>query len=249
MTGVNRGLGKVFVEELCADGARRVYASARDVSKLEPLVQRYPDQVIPIALDVANHAQVLEAAQECGDVDLLINNAGALADAGPISAADLDAGRELFEVNFWGMVACCRAFAPILKANGGGTIVNILSNLALVSIPYQGFYCASKAAGWSVTHAIRAELEPQGTLVVACLPDAFETDMVAYIDGTKMSPVVIARACIDAVANEQEDLFGPAVGDPLGWSVRFRTEPKEVEREGAKISAAHVRRKQRKRAR
>lgn len=238
VTGANRGIGRAFAMGLLEAGARRVYAAAQDPEKLKSLVESNPGRVIPISMDVTSDELVEAAAAQCQDVDLLINNAGIVRDVGVITAPDLDDARAQMEVNFWGMVRMCRAFAPVLRSNGGGAIVNILSNLALVHIPFQGFYCASKAAAWSITHGVRAQLAPQGTLVVAVLPDAVDTDMVAGLDCPKVSPESVASATLRAVEEGREDLFGPEVGDPLRWSERFFSEPKSVEREAAGLSDA-----------
>ncbi len=236
VTGSNRGIGRAFIAGLSAAGAGRIYAGSRDLEKVGCVVEQDPERIVPVELDITNPNQVQAVADRCGEVDLLINNGGVLRDVGVISAPDLEDGRFQMEVNFWGTLRMCRAFAPVLKANGGGAIVNILSNLALVHIPYQGFYCASKAAAWSMTHGVRAQLAGQGTLVVAVLPDAVDTEMVGELDCPKVSPESVVEASLAAVEEGKEDLFGPEVGDPLKWSVRFRTEPKAVEKEGASVS-------------
>jgi NAD(P)-dependent dehydrogenase (short-subunit alcohol dehydrogenase family) len=201
------------------------------------LLETDPVRVIPIRLDITVDDSVRAATARCHDVNLLVNNAGIVRDVGVITAPDLEDARAQMDVNFWGMVRMCRSFAPVLGSNGGGAIVNILSNLALVHLPFQGFYCASKAAAWSATHGIRAQLRSQGTLVIAVLPDAIDTDMVAGIDCPKVSPASVAGAALNAVESAREDLFGPEVGDPMRWGERFYTDPKAVEREGAGLDA------------
>lgn len=237
VTGANRGVGRSFVLGLLEAGASKVHAAARDTSKLESLLQHDTNRIVPVCLDITDDAQVEAAARGCGGVDLLVNNAGVLADVGPLDASDLEAARYQMEVNYWGLIRMCRAFGPILGRNGGGAIVNVLSNLALVHIPYQGFYCASKAAALSITQGIRAQLVKQGTLVVAALPDAIDTDMVAHIECDKISPEDVVRASLAAVEEGKEDLFGPEVGDPLDWSRRYYTEPKAVEREAVALGS------------
>ncbi len=100
------------------------------------------------------------------DVDLVVNNAGVALGARLIGAADLSAARQEMEVNYFGLLRMCRAFAPILAANGGGALINVLSILARVASPAVGSYSASKASALSLTQAVRAELQAQGTRVI-----------------------------------------------------------------------------------
>jgi NAD(P)-dependent dehydrogenase (short-subunit alcohol dehydrogenase family) len=237
VTGANRGLGKAFTKGLLQAGARRVYAAARDPERLKALVESDPARIVPVHVDITVEDHIKAAAARCPDVNVLVNNAGIVRDVGIITAPDLDDARAQMEVNFWGPVRMCRAFAPVLRKNGGGSIINVLSNLALVHLPFQGFYCASKAAAWSMTHGVRAQLRSQGTLVIAVLPDAIDTEMVAAIDCPKVAPESVVEAALRAIEEGREDLFGPEVGDPMGWSKRFYTDPKAVEREGAGLDA------------
>lgn len=121
VTGANRGLGRAFSRELVRRGAARVYGAARR-----------PDQVTepgvtPVALDITDQARVAEVAGQCPDVSLLINNAGVLKYSTFINAPTLEAARAEMETNYFGTLSMCRAFAPVLAANGGGAIVNMLS--------------------------------------------------------------------------------------------------------------------------
>jgi NAD(P)-dependent dehydrogenase (short-subunit alcohol dehydrogenase family) len=193
--------------------------------------------VVPIGIDIIDEDTIRNAVQRCRDVNLLINNAGIVRNIGIMNSSDLGHAQAEMEVNFWGLVRMCRAFAPVLGANGGGAIVNILSNLALVHMPAMGSYCASKAAALSATHGFRAQLRRQETLVVAVLPDAIDTDMSTDYAGPKIAPQSVAAAAIAAVEEGREDLFGPEVGDPYGWGKRFYTEPKAVEREAASVES------------
>src|SRR5262249_55552482 len=157
VTGANRGIGRSFVGQLLAHGARRVYAAARRTSDLEPVVALDPSRVVAIELDVTNLDQVSAAAAAAKNVNLLINNAG-VADAGSVLDVSPDAARRDMEVNYFGTLAVARAFAPVIEANGGGGLVNLLSVVSLASIPGIGVYNASKAAAWSLTQSLRADL-------------------------------------------------------------------------------------------
>src|SRR5262245_46263753 len=167
VTGANRGIGAGFVSGLLQAGALRVYAAARDPQTLAPAGR--DARIVPIALDITDDASVWAAAARLTDVDLLVNNAGVALGARLIGASDLSAARQEMEVNYFGLLRMCRAFAPILAANGGGTLINVLSILARVASPAVGSYSASKASALSLTQAVRAELQAQGTRVIGVL--------------------------------------------------------------------------------
>src|SRR5689334_22446557 len=78
ITGTNRdrGIGRALVEEAINRGAKKVYATARNLAQLESLVSRYPGIVVPLRLDITNQKDVERAAQEARDTQILINNAG-----------------------------------------------------------------------------------------------------------------------------------------------------------------------------
>src|SRR5207249_6095798 len=132
--------------------------------------------------DVAN------VARTCGDVSILINNAGILRASPSLAPGAVEAAREELETNFFGSMRMARAFAPILRDNGGGALVNVLSVLSFVSMPQGATYSASKAAAWSLTNALRMELRRQRTLVVGVHAGFIDTDMAAGIDAEKISP-------------------------------------------------------------
>ena len=165
VSGANRGIGAAFVSGLLEAGAQRVYAAARDPQTLAAAER--DARIVPIALDITDDASVQAAAARLADVDLLVNNAGVALGARLIGAADLSAARQEMEVNYFGLLRMCRAFAPILAANGGGTLINVLSILARVASPAIGSYSASKASALSLTQAVRAELQAQGTRLIA----------------------------------------------------------------------------------
>jgi NAD(P)-dependent dehydrogenase (short-subunit alcohol dehydrogenase family) len=190
ITGANRGLGRHFAAELLARGAT-VYAGARQPATIDlPGVQ-------PIALDVTDPDAVAAAAELAGDVDLLINNAGI--STGAQLLGDLAGVRAEMDVNFWGALSMVRAFAPVLAANGGGTIVNVASALSWFAAPGAGAYAVSKAANWNMSNALRLELAGQGTQVTSVHLGLADTDMAEAIQGPKTAPAVVARVTLDAV--------------------------------------------------
>ena len=201
VTGANRGLGQVYARELIRRGAAKVYGAARNPAAItEP-------GVTPVRLDITDLAQVAEAARQCPDVSLLVNNAGVMKASTFIGAPDLDAARLEMETNYFGTLSMCRAFAPLLAANGGGAIVNMLSVASFYTNPFTASYGASKAAAWSLTNGVRTELHHQGTLVVAVHAAFIDTDMAAGIDAPKISPESVAQQALDAVEAGQVEVL------------------------------------------
>ncbi len=207
VTGANGGIGSHFVTQLLQLGVAKIYVCARHLDKLNDLVALNPQRIVPIELDVTNLQSVTAAAEQCPDVTLLINNAGNSLNHGIISAPDLDSARAEMDVNYFGMAAMCRAFAPILKQQGGGAIVNILSLLGKVNLPFSGSYSASKAAAISMTQSVRAELAAQQTLVVAVMPGTVDTELAKDWPDPKVAPSEVARETLQAVMANAEEVY------------------------------------------
>jgi len=199
VTGGNRGIGAGFVEELLAQGARRVYVAARVFADAEAACTA-DVRLAPLALDVTRPEQIAAAAECCGDVDLLVNNAGAFNRLTLMTAPDMEGMRQEIETNYLGPVAMIRAFAPILAANGGGAIVNVLSAGGIVAVPGMGGYSPSKFAMRAASDCIRAELADQGTQVCALIVGSVDTRMAEHVTWQeKTSPREIGRAGLIAV--------------------------------------------------
>jgi NAD(P)-dependent dehydrogenase (short-subunit alcohol dehydrogenase family) len=207
VTGANSGIGKYYVEALRALGATRIYAGSRKIGSLDDLVSIDPDRIIPVALDITDESTVKAAAAQCSDVNLLINNAGIALLQGFISAPDLSAARAEIEVNYFGTLTMCRAFAPVLKANGGGAIVNMLSILGRVNFPMNASYSASKGAGYILTQGVRAELAAQNTLVIGVMPATVDTKSSEHFPPPKVTPEAVAQAALHAVIDGVEDVY------------------------------------------
>lgn len=205
VTGANRGLGLAYARAALAAGARKVYAAARDPASISL------EGVIPVALDVTDPQQVAAVARACGDVTLLINNAGISRGAGLLGASsDFAEARAEFETNFFGPWAMARAFAPVLKANGGGAVVNVLSVLSWLSLPGAASYSASKAAAWSLSNGLRNELRGQGTQVTSVHVAFMDTDMARKIPGDKIAPEDVARQTFAAVEAGEPEVLADA---------------------------------------
>ncbi|MGW9347841.1 SDR family oxidoreductase [Nocardiopsis flavescens] len=194
VTGANRGIGRRFVDELLARGAAKVYAAARRPETVEVTDPR----IEPLRLDLLDAGSVAEAAARAGDTALLVNNAGVATRAGLVTG-DMDAIRLEIDTHFFGTLGVIRAFAPVLAANGGGAVVNVLSALSWFAHDGAGAYSAAKAAEWNMTNGVRLELAGQGTLVQGVHLGSADTDMMAGYDVPKIDPADVARAALDGV--------------------------------------------------
>jgi NAD(P)-dependent dehydrogenase (short-subunit alcohol dehydrogenase family) len=205
VTGANRGIGSALVTEALARGAKRVYAGTR-----QPW--HHPDErVTPLIMDVTSAAQVREAADAIGALDVLINNAGiALYD----DLTDRSALERQLGVNLFGPYEVIQAFLPQLTESRGA-IVNNLSINAFAPLPIIPAYSISKAAAFSLTQALRALLAGRGVRVHAVLTGPTDTEMNRGFDIPKASTESVARAIFDGVERDDEDIFP----DPMSQSM------------------------------
>lgn len=230
VTGANRGIGAALVDALVTRGAAKVYAAARNLSTLEPLVARHGSRVVPVQLDVTNDADIVAAAKLAADTTLLINNAGLAAAAfRPLTeyatAADL---RREFEVNAIAPHTITQAFAPSFIARSGGTVVNLASVASFVNYPPIPTYSASKAATHSLTQGWRATLAAHGIDVLGVYPGPVDTDMARDLPIDKTPAIDVAHAILDGVEAGTEDILPDAAAQGMG--AQYFASPKELER-------------------
>lgn len=223
ITGATGGLGQALIAGLAARGAAKIYAAARDTSALPA-----SPTLVPVKLDVTSDDDVARAASLASDVTLLINNAGLNHNTAFLLAPDLGLAREEIEVNYIAPLRVTKAFAPALIRNKGA-VLNMLTILARVSLPFMGSYCASKAAALSFTQGLRGELAPKGVRVAGALPGAIDTRMTAMLTIPKMSPADAATEILDGFEAGEEDIY---VGDMArGLAEGLKHDPKGVERQ------------------
>jgi NAD(P)-dependent dehydrogenase (short-subunit alcohol dehydrogenase family) len=200
VTGANRGLGRAFAQQLLARGAK-VYAAARNPESIG-----LPG-AIPLQLDITDPASVERAARVASDATFLINNAGS-STGQTLIAGDLDQIRLEMETHYFGTLLVTRAFAPIIEANGGGAVLNVLSVLSWAHPGAIGAYSGAKAAAWGQTDAVRDELAPKGIAVSALHVGYMDTDMAAHVPADqKTDPAIVARLALDAVADGQAEII------------------------------------------
>jgi NAD(P)-dependent dehydrogenase (short-subunit alcohol dehydrogenase family) len=230
VTGANRGIGRALVEEALARGAKRVYAGTR-----QPLT--HPDErVTPLSLDVTSAEQIQAAARRVPSLDILINNAGV---AIYEDLSERTALERQLAVNLFGMYEVTQAFLPLLTGSKGA-IVNILSLAAVAAVPVMPTYSISKAAAFSLSQSMRAQLGGRGVRVHAVLSGPVDTDMTHVLDIPKAAPESVARGILDGVEKGDEDIFPDILSASIaeGW---YGGVAKALERQNAAlVETAHA---------
>jgi NAD(P)-dependent dehydrogenase (short-subunit alcohol dehydrogenase family) len=209
VTGGNRGLGQSLVQGLLSAGARKVYVGTRTLTATSDA------HIHQLKLDITNEQDIAAAVEVCQDTTILINNAGVASFARFLEPAALQVIREEIETNYVGTLRVVQAFAPVLKKNDGGMIVNILSVLSWFALPTAVTYSASKAAAMLLTDGIRMELRSQGTQVVGVYTGFMNTDLFARVNAPKVSPEVVAANTIQGILTDQEEILADP-GTPNG---------------------------------
>lgn len=175
ISGASGGLGRAAAEHLARTG-HRVYGTSRRATFPHGEAKRGEPRLIP--MDVTDDDSVTRAVafvvEREGRLDVVVNNAG-VGVAGSIEDTSVEEARAQLETNFFGVHRVCRAVLPTLRSQGNGLIVNISSIGGLVTIPFQGFYSASKYALEALTDALRMEVRPFGIAVSLIEPGDFRT--------------------------------------------------------------------------
>jgi NAD(P)-dependent dehydrogenase (short-subunit alcohol dehydrogenase family) len=231
VTGTNKrnGIGRAIVESLIEHGAKKVYATARNVSQLEDLVAAHNGKVVAVALDVTDLDAIQSLGAKYPDVTLVVNNAGLL--AATSSLGDIGMVQNEIAINYIAPLSIVQSFAPSLNKTESTTsskasaIVNLNSIASLVNFPAAATYSASKAASHSLTQAQRRDLP--NSLVIGVYPGPIDTDMAENMPFEKESPSAVAEAIIDALKNGTEDIYPDAMARQLrdGW----KTDAKALE--------------------
>jgi len=218
VTGANRGIGKAIVEKFLQEGADKIYTAARDLKTLNDVQTQYGSRVIPLHIDLNRPDTIDTAADIASDVDVVVNNAGMLKAEKPLSTNAIDAFKEEMEVNVYGLMRVAQAFAPVLKKNGGGTLIQLNSIASIKSFADFSTYSASKAASYSITQALRDTLQEQGTQVISVHPGPIATDMAdaAGFTGLAEPAVLVPQGILTAIINDDFHVFPDTMAKQVG---------------------------------
>ncbi|MCS0500835.1 oxidoreductase [Ancylobacter mangrovi] len=186
ITGCSKGFGRELVKRVLARGWR-VVATARNPAAIADLVAGHEDRALALALDVTRpeqiEASVAATMKRFGRIDVLVNNAG-YGYAASVEEGDEAAIRTMFDTNLFGLAAVTRKVLPILRAQGGGAIVNLSSLAGLSGNAGTGYYAASKFAVEGLSDALAKEVEQFGIKVLLVEPGPFETEFTRSLAST-----------------------------------------------------------------
>lgn len=193
-------------------------------------------QVTVVPLDLTNARSVSELAGAIGaKVDIVVNNAEVHRTHGIASRRGTDTARAEMDVNYFGLLRLAQEFGPVLKGRsadgvlGATAWVNLLSIYALSNFPSHGTFSASKAAAYSLSQCLRAEMRGAGIRVLNVFPGPIDDDWNQHVDPPKLAPAALARAIVKALRDGVEDIYPGDVAQE--WLERWRDDPKVLERE------------------
>lgn len=190
ITGSARGLGRSLTAAVLANGDK-VAATARNTAQLNDLVQQYPDQVLPIQLDVTDYDQVqlsvAAAIKHFGRIDVLVNNAG-VGITGAAEAFTNEQTRSQLEINLFAPIEITRAVLPYMRKQRAGRILQISSIGGRVGNAGISLYQAAKFGLSGFSEALAKEVAPLGIFVTSVEPGGFRTDWAG--DSMTFAPVV-----------------------------------------------------------
>ncbi len=248
VTGAASGVGLALIEALLDEGADKAVLADVNPENLERhaarLSQSYPGQVTGILCDVTQQSQVTELIEQAaefssGRIDLLINNAGAgfggcfvtpsteteIAKILPVST-DQD-WQTAFALNFYGALYGCRAVIPIMQAQGGGQIINVISGIAFTPMAYQTRYAATKAALNGLTLALRYEFWDDQIKISSATPGTTATAIWGDlgVPDTAQTALQSAQRILAGAAKNDRVILGDD-GDVSGANQCFSTDPR-----------------------
>lgn len=227
VTGANRGIGAGYVESLIEGGAKRVYATARNIDSLAELAEKNPGIVVPLTLDVTNTEHIQAIKKEINALDILINNAGVLEMSRLSDEGAVEASRREMETNYFGPLELINALSSLLKESKGAAVINVSSIVGISNMASVGTYSVSKAALHSSTQGFRADFEQYGIQVIGVYPGPVDTRMAENFDMEKPESGIVARATFAALRRGEVEVFP----DPFAETMyaTFLKNPRELE--------------------
>jgi NAD(P)-dependent dehydrogenase (short-subunit alcohol dehydrogenase family) len=218
VTGANRGIGKAVVDVFLAHGAAKVYLAVRDTTSVAGIVEQYGNRVAPLKIDMTDPASIAQAAADAGDAQIVISNAGVLTVTGPLDSNAIESLNYEMATNVHGLIYMAQAFAPVLKANGDGVLVQLNSVASMKNFTGLTTYSASKAAAYSITQGLRDVLKEQGTQVVSVHPGPIATDMgsEAGLDDIAEPPALVGEAIVAAIEAGDFHVYTDSMAKMIG---------------------------------
>jgi NAD(P)-dependent dehydrogenase (short-subunit alcohol dehydrogenase family) len=213
ITGTSRGFGRIWAEAALKRGDK-VAATARELTDIADLKERFGDAVLPLALDVTAADQVRHAVRQAhahfGRLDVVLNNAG-YSLVGTVEEASEADVRAVFDTNYFGQLWVIQSALPLLRQQGNGHILGVSSFMGIVAMPLIGFYNATKWAIEALHESLAQEVKGFGIKVTLIEPGAYATDFASP------SSLKIATG-LDAYANLRKQvsarLASTEKGDP-----------------------------------
>lgn len=218
ITGANRGIGKALVDSFIEQGARKVYLAVRDLGSTAELVETYGDRVAPVRVDLANAGSIDALAEAAPDVDVVVNNAGLLNNGDLFADGFEQSFQSELEVNTFGLLRIARTFDPILRSRKTAAFVQLNSVGSIRNFDGLSSYCASKAATYSLTQALKSEWADSGIQVLSVHPGPIATDMAKQVGmfDDAVPPRVVADAVVQSLANGDFHLFPDPLAQTMG---------------------------------
>lgn len=238
VTDGKTALGQAVVRAMAAAGADLIWVGQAEPWKASPGLDKLKDipQVAVVPLDVTDADSVSKLAAEIGGkVDIVINTAELHRSGGVGDRDNTDTARREMDVNYFGLLRLAQSFGGAMKfrADDGQSSavawVNLLSIYALSNFAPHGTYSASKAAAFSLSQCLRAEMAGAGIRVINVFPGPIDDEWNQALPPPKLSPSVVANAIVKALKDGVEDVYPGDVAQE--WLSKYRENPKVLELE------------------
>ena len=222
LTGATGGIGQAIAGRLIEEGMKLVLAG-------RTTDWRGPADTVYLTGDITQegYAQSLAhaAVDEFGGLDVLVNCHG-LDFHSQLESTEVDEARQVFEVNFLGVLLTMKYAAPLMRARGSGSIINMGSRLGQVAIPGQAVYGASKAAVAQLSRGAAIDLAADGIRVNCVAPGITNTEMIGAWVREQPDPTGFERSLVESIPMRRmaspEDIAG-AVAFLAGDDARYIT--------------------------